>query len=97
MSRIIETLEASKAYVHIPRSDRDYAIEVGLRMLRLRHIVSENDGIYAANPADLHILRYYSNAIAHLLPGRANAAETSGIVEAPSSSGARAMRAIPAE
>ena len=97
VSRIIETLEASKAYVHIPRSDRDYAIEVGLRMLRLRHIVSENDGIYAANPADLHILRYYSNAIAHLLPGRANAAETSGIVEAPSSSGARAMRAIPAE
>ncbi len=97
VSRIIETLEASKAYVHIPRSDRDYAIEVGLRMLRLRHIVSENDGIYAANPADLHILRYYANAIAHLLPGHANAAQTSSIAETPSSSGAPAMRAIPVE
>jgi len=97
VSRIIETLEASKAYVHIPRSDRDYAIEVGLRMLRLRHIVTENDGIYAANPADLHILRYYANAIAHLLPGHASTAQTSSIAEAPSPTGAPAMRAIPAE
>jgi len=70
VSKIIETLEHSSAYVHIPRSDRDYAIEVGLRMLKLRHIVTESDGLFAANPADLHILRYYANAIAHLLPGQ---------------------------
>ncbi|MBK8008394.1 MAG: 1-acyl-sn-glycerol-3-phosphate acyltransferase [Rhizobiales bacterium] len=76
VSKIIETLEASKAYVHIPRSDRDYAIEVGLRMLTLRHIVNETDGIYSANPTDLHILRYYANAIAHLLPGQAALADT---------------------
>lgn len=97
VSRIIETLEASKAYVHIPRSDRDYAIEVGLRMLRLRHIVSENDGIYAANPADLHILRYYANAIAHLLPGNSSAPQTNAPAEAQLSSATPAMRAIPAE
>jgi hypothetical protein len=41
VSKIIETLEHSGAYVHIPRSDRDYAIEVGLRMLKLRRIVNE--------------------------------------------------------
>lgn len=70
VSRIIETLEASGAYVHIPRADRDYAIEVGLRMLKLRRIVTESNGIYAANAADLHLLRYYANAIAHLLPER---------------------------
>ncbi|MBX3514400.1 MAG: 1-acyl-sn-glycerol-3-phosphate acyltransferase [Xanthobacteraceae bacterium] len=75
VSKLIETLEASKAYVHIPRADRDYAIEVGLRMLTLRHIVKEADGIYSANPADLHILRYYANAIAHLLPGVSAAGE----------------------
>jgi glycerol-3-phosphate O-acyltransferase len=97
VSRIIETLEASKAYVHIPRSDRDYAIEVGLRMLRLRHIVTENDGIYAANPADLHILRYYANAIAHLLPGNSSAPQTNAPAEAQLSSATPAMRAIPAE
>jgi glycerol-3-phosphate O-acyltransferase len=70
VSKIIETLEHSGAYVHIPRSDRDYAIEVGLRMLKLRRIVTERDGIFSANPDDLHILRYYANAIAHLLPGK---------------------------
>ncbi len=63
-------------------------------MLRLRHIVNENDGIYSANPADLHILRYYGNAIAHLLPANTWAAEISAPQSAPA---APAMRALPAE
>jgi glycerol-3-phosphate O-acyltransferase len=97
VSDIIETLEASKAYVHIPRSDRDYAIEVGLRMLKLRHIVTENDGIYSANPADLHILRYYANAIAHLLPQSAGALGevATASVQIPQTQGN--VRAVPAE
>jgi glycerol-3-phosphate O-acyltransferase len=79
--------------VHIPRADRDYAIEVGLRMLKLRHIVIENDGIFEANPADLHILRYYANAIAHLLPDNSAAGEIAITAEevAPAP-----MRALPA-
>jgi glycerol-3-phosphate O-acyltransferase len=96
VSDIIETLEVSKAYVHIPRSDRDYAIEVGLRMLKLRHIVTETDGIYAANPADLHILRYYANAIAHLLPGMKAAGEVAVTAGEPGTAHA-AIRAVPAE
>jgi glycerol-3-phosphate O-acyltransferase len=96
VSRIIETLEASKAYVHIPRSDRDYAIDVGLRMLMLRHIVNEKDGIYSANPADLHILRYYANAIAHLLPGIAAAGEIA-VTSVDEAARPATIRAIPAE
>ena len=37
------TARASGAHVHIPRADQDYAIEVGLRMLRLRHLVEETE------------------------------------------------------
>jgi len=97
VSKIIETLEASKAYVHIPRSDRDYAIEVGLRMLKLRHIVQENsDGIFSANPADLHILRYYANAIAHLLPGVSAAGEIA-VAPAETPAASATIRAVPAE
>ena len=59
-------LEATGAYVHIPRADRDYAIDVGLRMLTLRHLVTEEAGSYRANPKELLLLRYYANAIAHL-------------------------------
>jgi glycerol-3-phosphate O-acyltransferase len=66
VSTLIDTLEGAGAYVHIPRADRDYAIDVGLRMLTLRHLVVEEEGSYRANPAELVLLRYYANAIAHL-------------------------------
>ena len=46
----------------------DLAIEVGLRMLLLRHFVEEENGLYRTNPNEEILLRYYANAIAHLLP-----------------------------
>ena len=65
---LIERLEAAGAHVYIPRRDRDYAITAGLRMMLLRHIIEERDGLYAPDPAELPLLRYYANSIAHLLP-----------------------------
>jgi glycerol-3-phosphate O-acyltransferase len=68
--RIIELLrrlEARGAHVHIPRADQDYAIEVGLRMLRLRHLVAEQDGLFSPERANEALLRYYANSIAHLV------------------------------
>lgn len=62
----IEQLRQRGACVYIPRQDREYAIEVGLRMLRMRHLVSEHDGLWTANPAEETTLRYYANSIAHL-------------------------------
>lgn len=73
---IIHGLEQSGAYVHIPRHDREYAIEVGLRMLTSRHLVIEKDATYAANPNEMALLRYYANAIAHLLDQTAIDAQT---------------------
>ena len=64
---LIEELEKKGARVYIPRSDRDYTVEVGLRMLTLRHVVLENDQLYQASPEEMDILRYYSNSIAHFL------------------------------
>ena len=49
----------------MPRADRDYAVGVGLRMLTLRHLVGEADGLYSALPSELTLLRYYANSIAH--------------------------------
>jgi glycerol-3-phosphate O-acyltransferase len=62
-------LEALGARLYIPREDQDYAFGVGLRMLTLRHIVIEEDGLFRAAPRELELLAYYANAIAHL--GRA--------------------------
>ncbi len=64
---LIERLEAAGAHVYVPRRDRDYAITAGLRMMLLRHMVEQRDGLYAADPAELTLLRYYANSIAHLL------------------------------
>jgi glycerol-3-phosphate O-acyltransferase len=64
---LVERLERAGAHLYVPRGDRDYAIEVGLRSLSLRHLVSEQDGLYAIQPSEEKLLRYYANSIAHLL------------------------------
>lgn len=66
VQRRMEELEAAGAHVYIPRRDRDYAIVAGLRMLTLRHLVTEADGLYRACPEEMHVLRYYANSIVHL-------------------------------
>jgi glycerol-3-phosphate O-acyltransferase len=71
---LTRSLAAAGAHVHVPRADQDYAIEVGLRMLVLRHLVEEEDGLYRANAKELPLLRYYANAIAHLLEDKPIAA-----------------------
>lgn len=71
IQRLIEDLEARGHYVHIPRGDRDYAVETGLRALRERHLVKVVDGNYVANETDAHVLRYYANSLAHLFPALA--------------------------
>jgi glycerol-3-phosphate O-acyltransferase len=66
--RLTEELEAAGAPIYIPRRDREYAIQVGLRMLTLRHIVEERDGLLTAVPAERPLLEYYANSISHFLP-----------------------------
>jgi len=64
---LIEHLERRGAQVYVPRGDQDYAVTVGLRMLTLRHLVEERDGLYLPGREELPLLRYYANSIAHLL------------------------------
>ena len=64
---LMRALEARGAHVYVPRGDQDYAITVGLRMLTLRHLVTESGGLYSAHPEELPLLAYYANSITHLL------------------------------
>jgi glycerol-3-phosphate O-acyltransferase len=66
VERLVEELRARGAHVYVPRRDFDYALNVGLRMLRLRRLVGERDGLYYALAEELPLLRYYANSIAHL-------------------------------
>ncbi len=64
---LLRRLEAAGAHVYVPRGDFDYALTVGLRMLRLRRLVLEEDGLFRAAMGELPLLQYYANSIAHLL------------------------------
>jgi len=66
--RLGSLLEARGAHIYVPRGDQDYAIDVGLRMLTLRHLVDEKDGLFTPRRAELPLLTYYANSIAHLFP-----------------------------
>ena len=72
VERLLERLARAGARVYVPRRDFDYAINAGLRMLLMRHLVDEREGLYAATKEELPLLRYYANSIAHLLerPGQ---------------------------
>jgi glycerol-3-phosphate O-acyltransferase len=56
------------AYVHLPRNNRDYAVEVGLRHLTERRIVIEKDGLFQTPDMQRSALAYYANSIRHLVP-----------------------------
>jgi glycerol-3-phosphate O-acyltransferase len=69
VGRLLARLEAAGAHVYIPRGDLDYALTVGLRMLRLRHLVDESEGLFRAREEELPLLAYYAHSISHLLTG----------------------------
>ena len=65
---LVRTLEAGGAHIYVPRGDFDYALTVGLRMLRLRKLVEERDGLYQIRASELPLLQYYAHSIGHLFP-----------------------------
>ena len=66
---LMDGLDRRGAHVYIPRGDQDYAIDVGLRMLTLRRLVSERHGLFRPEPAEIPLLAYYANSISHLTGG----------------------------
>jgi glycerol-3-phosphate O-acyltransferase len=64
---LMDRLDGHGALTYIPRDDRDYAVSVGIRILRLRHFVEPRDGALAPVAANKPLLDYYANSIAHLV------------------------------
>ncbi len=62
----LQDYAARGVYSHIPREDEDYAVDVGIRMLEMRHILTEKDGVYGVSEENREVLEYYANSIAHL-------------------------------
>lgn len=65
-AELITALESRGAHIYVPRGDLDYALTVGLRMLRLRKLVDERDGLFQVRADQIKLVEYYANSIAHL-------------------------------
>jgi len=64
---LLTQFETAGHKTYIPRSNKDYAFTVGLRMFTLRRMLIENEDLVAMNPQDAKLITYYANSISHLL------------------------------
>jgi len=67
VAQLTEQLDRRGAHIYIPRSNMDYAVTVGLRMLELRRALINDNGLYRVNNSDDQLLDFYARSIAHLL------------------------------
>ena len=70
---LMDGVEAAGGHVYVPRTDRDYALTVGLRMLTLRGLVQENEGLFRRQPeraADPALLRQLDRPPGRVAPPR---------------------------
>ncbi|MDX1442589.1 MAG: 1-acyl-sn-glycerol-3-phosphate acyltransferase [Gammaproteobacteria bacterium] len=66
MQAMMERIENAGGHVYIPRKDRDYAVDVGLRMLQLRKLVDEQDGKVSMRADEKPLFDYYAAALDHV-------------------------------
>lgn len=87
---LMQRIESAGFHVHIPRHDRDYMLETGIRMLKLRHILEmDAEGLFRANLKEQALLEYYANSIAHII----RKVEDAGI-PAPADTSGRGSRKV---
>lgn len=73
----LEAARQSGATIHIPRDDLDYTVEVGIRALAERHMLSEDeDGNLTLTDEGRRLVRFYANSVSHLLGSAANSRPT---------------------
>jgi glycerol-3-phosphate O-acyltransferase len=65
VNRLIADLEEDGAHVYVSPRKRVESVLNALNMFVLRRLVQESQGIYSAVPAEMDVLCYYANAIAH--------------------------------
>lgn len=65
VTALAKRMQANGAHIHVPRDSLDYAAEIGLKILTLRHMVTEQNGAYTLNTKEQATLEFYANSIAH--------------------------------
>jgi len=69
-------MQENGAHIHVPRDSLEYAAEIGLRILFLRHMVIKENDTYLASAKEQAALEFYANSIAHLAGGSLSASNS---------------------
>ncbi|WP_430447769.1 1-acyl-sn-glycerol-3-phosphate acyltransferase [Rhodophyticola sp.] len=77
VGRQVSEAKSRGTAVHIPRNDLDYTVEVGLRALIERGMLSDGPDGFVLNPEGAALVAFYAASVAHLLdrPALEDAAE----------------------
>ena len=67
VTELAQQLEANGAHIHLPRDSLDYAAEIGLKILSLRHMAIKQGETYLASDSERPALQFYAGSIAHLV------------------------------
>jgi len=63
VTRRIERLQQQGAVVIMPSRTRDFTLDTAFNMLKLRHLVVEENGLYRPGPEAREVLAYYANSL----------------------------------
>lgn len=74
VTELLEELSSLGARLYVPRRDAAYFVDVGLRMLTLRRLVSVSSDMFEIVPSERRVLAYYANSIEHFFARRTTAA-----------------------
>jgi glycerol-3-phosphate O-acyltransferase len=67
VARVISDLKGAGGYIYLPRADEEYAVDVGLRLMKMRHMINDEAGALSIAKGQESVVQYYANSITHLL------------------------------
>lgn len=65
-----EELQSVGARLYVPRGDTSYFLAVGIRMLKIRRLITVESGVCRIAPGERALVQYYASSIAHFFEQR---------------------------
>jgi glycerol-3-phosphate O-acyltransferase len=91
VAALVEELATIGAHLYVPRRDPVYLLDVGLRMLTLRHLVALDGDLCRIAPGAQQVVAYYANSIEHFFARRQMPADAAAASRPAQPSPARAV------
>ncbi len=65
----VDRLRSQSACLHLPNDDVEFSVQLGLRILYRRGILSQQDKMFTVNEAERGVLQFYAASVSQFFPG----------------------------